>query len=594
MHLISTFSSGLITVDDGTQINHETTPQFVLTIRATNGDGSSEEDVTINVNDLNDPPVVNPSYQFNVAENSGIGDSVGTINATDPDGNDVMYSISMWIAGPGNFDIDSDTGEITVTGPLDFETDPLTTYVFVVEVSDGGLKTTTIVTINVDDANDPPVAVDDSDAAYTIAEDNTLTVTTPTLLDNDTDQDGDNITVAVATVTQPANGTVVVATDGTFVYTPNANFDGIDTFTYQAQDDGVGTPLSNVATVTITVTGDNDAPTAVDDTYTVAEEGTLTVPAVDGVLANDTDPEHDGLTAVLGIDVITGSLALASDGSFVYTAPLNYAGIVTFTYQAQDDGTPVELSNTATVTISVTNENDAPTAVPDPSYATNEDTLLTVPAPGVLAKDTDPDIGDSLTAHLDTDVSNGSLTLNSDGSFSYTPDLNFNGTDTFTYHAEDSDNEPSNTTTVTITVNAVNDPPTAVPDPDYTTDEDTTLTVPAAGVLANDTDPENDGLTAVLDTNVSDGTLTLNADGSFIYTPTLNFNGTDSFTYHAVDDSTTPPTNASSNITTVTITVNPQNDAPVAVDDPGYSTTEDTPLNVPADGVLGNDTDERR
>jgi VCBS repeat-containing protein len=102
---------------------------------------------------------------------------------------------------------------------------------------------------------------------------------------------------------------------------------------------------------------------------------------------------------------------------------------------------------------------------------------------------------------------------------------------------------------VTITVNAVNDLPTAVDD-SYATDEGTTLNEAAPGVLTNDSDPENDPLTAVLDTGPSNGTLTLNGDGSFGYTPDANFNGTDSFTYHASDGT------ADSNVATVTITVN--------------------------------------
>src|SRR5204862_411039 len=118
----------------------------------------------------------------------------------------------------------------------------------------------------------------------------------------------------------------------------------------------------------------------------------------------------------------------------------------------------------------------------------------------------------------------------------------------------------------------------------YSTNEDTPLTITAPGVLGNDSDVDSPTLTSVLVSNVSNGTLALNADGSFSYTPHANFNGTDSFTYKANDGT------ADSNTVTVTITVNAVNDAPVAVAD-SYSTNEDTPLNVAAPGVLGNDTD---
>src|SRR5205823_6131933 len=140
--------------------------------------------------------------------------------------------------------------------------------------------------------------------------------------------------------------------------------------------------------------------------------------------------------------------------------------------------------------------------------------------------------------------------------------------------------------TVTITVSAVNDAPVAVNDA-YSTNEDTTLSVDAAhGVLANDTDVDtaHSALTAALVTNVGHGSLTLNGDGSFTYTPTLNYNGPDSFTYKASDG------RADSNVATVTIAVNAVNDAPVANPD-SYSTNEDTTLTVATPGVLGNDSD---
>ncbi|NOG48612.1 MAG: tandem-95 repeat protein [Chloroflexi bacterium] len=217
----------------------------------------------------------------------------------------------------------------------------------------------------------------------------------------------------------------------------------------------------------------------------------------------------------------------------------------------------------------------------DDAYATDEDTALNIAAPGVLTNDTDVD-GDSLTAVLVVGPTNGTLTLNSDGSFIYTPNANFNGSDSFTYKANDGTAD-SNVATVTITVNPVNDAPVAVNDA-YTTDEDVALNIAAPGVLTNDTDAEADPLTAVLVVGPTNGTLTLSSDGSFIYTPNVNFNGSDSFTYKANDGT------VDSNVATVTITVNPVNDAPVAVND-AYTTDEDTTLNVAAPGVLTNDTD---
>src|SRR5213075_2854654 len=299
-----------------------------------------------------------------------------------------------------------------------------------------------------------------------------------------------------------------------------------------------------------------------------------------GVLANDSDVDGDPLSTILVTGPSHGTLTLNSDGSFSYMPALNFNGIDTFTYKATDGQAQ---SGIATVTIAVTPINDAPVAANDDSYTTPEDTQLTVAAPGVLANDSDVD-GDALSAVLVSQPTHGTLTLNSDGSLSYMPALNFNGIDSFTYRATDGQAQ-SGIATVTITVTPINDAPVAANDDNYTTPEDTQLTVAAPGVLANDSDVDGDALSAVLVNGPSHGTLTLNSDGSLVYMPALNFNGIDSFTYRASDGQ------AQSGIATVTITVTPINDAPVAANDDSYTTPEDTQLTVAAPGVLANDSD---
>ena len=165
---------------------------------------------------------------------------------------------------------------------------------------------------------------------------------------------------------------------------------------------------------------------------------------------------------------------------------------------------------------------------------------------GVLANDIDPG-GDPLTAVLDSGPAHGTLDLHADGSFIYTPTANFFGLDSFLYHASDGE-ENSNVATVAITVTAVNDAPVALDDA-YRTLIDWSLTVAGPGVLLNDTDVENDPLTAVLDSGPSHGTLDLNTDGSFTYSPAADFAGVDTFTYHTNDGL------LDSNLATVQITV---------------------------------------
>jgi large repetitive protein len=407
------------------------------------------------------------------------------------------------------------------------------------------------------DCNDPPVANNDT---YTVLEGGTLNVPAPGVLANDADPEGQPITAIL--VSGPSHATsFALNADGSFTYVHDGSETTLDSFTYKAND---GSLDSNVATVTIHITPVNDPPLANNDSYSVNEDTPLNV-AAPGVLANDTDPDGPTMTAIL----VSGpshasSFALNPNGSFNYQGALNFNGSDSFTYQVSDGSL---LSNTATVTITVNAVNDAPVANND-SYTTDEDTPLSVAAPGVLGNDSDVD-SPTIHAVLVSGPSHAaSFALNANGSFSYTPAANYNGSDSFTYKANDGSLD-SNVATVSITINAVNDAPVAQPD-SYATNEDTTLTVNAPGVLANDSDVDSPTIHAVLVTGASNGAVNLNADGSFIYTPNANFNGTDTFTYKANDGS------LDSNIVTVTITVAAVNDPPALSAPSSVATNEDT------------------
>src|SRR5438093_470037 len=238
--------------------------------------------------------------------------------------------------------------------------------------------------------------------------------------------------------------------------------------------------------------------------------------------------DADPLTAALATAPAKGTLALNANGSFTYTPNANVNGSDTFTYRASD----VTLTSAlATVTITITPVNHAPVATDD-SYATAEDTPLTVAAAtGVLANDTDVD-GDPLTAALATAPTKGTLALNANGSFTYTLNANVNGSDTFTYRASDG-THTSQLETLTITITRLNHAHVATND-SYATAEDTPLTVAAPSVpTRRSSDLDGDPLTAALATAPTKGTLALNANGSFTYTPNANVNGSDTFTYRA-------------------------------------------------------------
>lgn len=412
--------------------------------------------------------------------------------------------------------------------------------------------------------NVAPVAVND---AYSVAEDGVLTVAARGVLINDTDFDPSILTAVK--VTDPANGTLVLNADGSFTYTPAANFNGTDSFTYKAND---GLADSNVATVTITVTPVNDTPVAVDDEYEVDEDSVLTI-AAPGVLGNDTDIDLDNMVVALVSTVSHGELVLLGDGSFTYTPAPDFYGEDSFVYELVTyPAIQAGWKDTATVTITVNPINDAPVAQSQ-SVTTPEETAKVIP---LVATDIE---NDSLTYEIVAQPAHGTVALVDDVA-TYTPALNYTGTDSFTFKAKDTTLD-SNVATVTITVTPINDAPVAVDDA-YTMAEKETLTIAAPGVLDNDSDVDGDTLTATLVDTVQNGTLTLNADGSFVYTPNEYFNSTDSFTYVASDGT------LESELAEVVITVTPVNDWPIANDD-SYETVTGVLLDVAAPGVLDND-----
>ncbi|MCU1694689.1 MAG: hypothetical protein JWR34_752, partial [Mycobacterium sp.] len=457
-------------------------------------------------------------------------------------------------------------------GTLAFNSDGSFTYTpqanysgadsFTYTASDGtATSNLATVTIGLTAVNDAPVVGDD---AVTTSEDHQVS---GNVLTNDTDVDSGSLAVVNPGAITTTHGTVTLAADGSFTYTPQSNFVGTDLFSYQTTD---GQAVSRLAIVTITITAVNDAPVASDDAANTTEDH----PVSGNVLTNDTDIDSGTLTVVNPGTITTthGAVTLAADGSFTYTPTANYSGTDSFSYRATDGQA---VSDLATVTITVTAVNDAPVAGDD-AVASTEDHSV---SGNVLTNDTDVDSGTLTVINPGIiTTTHGTVTLAADGSFTYTPQSNFVGTDLFSYQSTDGQ-AISRLAIVSITVSAVNDAPVAGDDAVNTTEDN-----PVSGnVLTNDTDVDNPTLTVVNPGTITTthGTVSLAADGSFTYTPTANYSGTDSFSYTATDGL------AVSAPATVTITITAVNDAPVSVDDTA-STTEDHPV---SGNVLTNDTD---
>ncbi len=301
----------------------------------------------------------------------------------------------------------------------------------------------------------------------------------------------------------------------------------------------------------------NVPPSAGADQYSTLRNTTLTVPAR-GVLANDSDTEGQPLSAVLLAAPAQGALSLNADGGFTYTPALNFTGTDSFTYQCSD-GLAASPATTVSLTINAPSFlNTAPVARNDNFTIAKNSTLNAVGA-NVLANDSDAD-GQPLTAELVNAPNNGVLTLHASGSFSYAPLNEFTGGDSFQYRASDGLTSSVATVTLTVTGTALpNSPPVPQPD-EYVAVKNTTLTInAAAGVLANDTDVDGQVLSVVQYGWPSRGEVVLYADGSFTYTPTNDFTGTDSFRYRVLDGL------AISAPMMVTITMNGTNALPVPI-----------------------------
>ena len=479
-------------------------------------------------------------------------------NDSDPDG-DPLSVVDFTQPQNGTLVLNAD-GTFTYTPDAGFSGDDFFNYT----ISDGnGGTDVATVRLHVGEpapVNRPPEARDDSD---------TTEQGTPVNIDvlgNDTDPDGDPLTVT-RIVDQPANGTAVLRADGTVDYTPNPNFVGTDTFTYEISDGNGGT---DIATVTVTVDEEDLQPDARDDNFSGQQDQPVT-----GSVAGNDDPGNAPATFALDQGAANGTVVLNPDGTFTYTPNAGFSGDDSFTYTITDaDGD----TDTATVRLHI---DAAPPVdlLPDARDDTNS-TDENTPVSGSVAGNDDEGDGPA-RFFLATGPQNGQVVLNQDGTYTYTPNAGFSGTDTFTYTIVDQDGD-TDTATVTITVNDTvpdNRPPVARNDLERTP-FNTPVTV---NLLGNDSDPDGDTLTVTSITQPANGTAVLNADGTVTYTPRDGFFGSDTFTYTISDG------NGGTATATARVIVDREDRQPDARDDTNQTNFE-TPVrgNVARNDDLGD------
>ena len=489
---------------------------------------------------MNDAPVAN-NGSLNTSEDSAAN---GTLSANDVDGNALSYSI-VSNGSKGTVAItNAATGTYTYTPNLNATGSDSFTF----KAYDGLVNSNTAtITVNIAALNDAPVA---NNGSLNTSEDSAAN---GTLSANDVD--GNALSYSI--VSNGSKGTVAItnAATGTYTYTPNLNATGSDSFTFKAND---GLVNSNTATITVNIAALNDAPVANNGSLNTSEDS-----AANGTLsANDVDGNALSYSIVSNGSKGTVAITNAATGTYTYTPNLNATGSDSFTFKANDG---LVNSNIATISVNIAALNDAPVAN-DGNLNTSEDSA----ANGTLsANDVD---GNALSYSI---VSNGSkgtvaITNAATGTYTYTPNPNAFGSDSFTFNAYDG-LVNSNTATITVNIAGLNDAPVAN-DGNLNTNED----VAANGVLSA-TDVDSAVLTYSIVNNGTKGTavITNASTGAYIYTPNAGTSGADSFTFKVNDDQ------LDSNIATITVNLAQVNDAPIA-NNGSLNINED----VAANGVL--------
>ncbi|MEI5637740.1 MULTISPECIES: Ig-like domain-containing protein [unclassified Pseudoalteromonas] len=540
---VGTTSDIEISVTDGT--DSDTLAAFSIEVINTN-DAPIGQDVSFTIDEGGSLSKDSENGLLSLASDDDLdsNDSLTVVKDTDP-----QYG-TLTLNADGSFEYIHSGGE-----------DSTDSFTYRVEDSENASSPIYTVTINTTAIEDAPTAVNDT---LTTLEDASNSVN---VLLNDSDPENNMVASSVTIKTQPTKGQLSV-TNGVVTFTPTANANGEDSFTYTVKDSTQAE--SNEATVSINITPVNDLPVAANFTPNIDED---TAKSALAVRASATDVEDINPTGTITLEsqpTIGQAEVDLDNGTITYTPNANETGSDSFTYSILDS--EGGKSNIATISVNIGAVNDRPIAAND-EVTTEEDTETTL---AILANDSDvEDQGFESSAIVLEDKGDGAgnyeladVTVGADGLLNITPKQDQNGMLTFTYTVDDSEGLRSEPAMVTVNITAVNDAPVA---------EDNTAQLLEDGnieinVLGNDSDVDSqlNASSVAIVSQPQGGTLQLLASGNIVYTPIANFFGNDAFTYTVQDAE-----GLVSNLATVNITVTSVNDAPVISGTPLTSASED-------------------
>ncbi|MBB5207982.1 beta strand repeat-containing protein [Chiayiivirga flava] len=609
-------NSGAITVASSAAVTLANAP-FALVVQVSDGGTPSLDasaTITIEVTDQNDAPVFDQAaYAFTVAENSAAATAVGTLSATDPDaGQTLTYAIASGNVG-NTFAVDAASGAITVADPaaLDFETTP--TFDLTVSVTDSGapaLSDTATVTVTLTDANDAPVA---DDAAFTVAENAAIGTSVGTYAATDPDATAPDNTLSYAITAGNDDGTFAIdATTGEITVADNTllDFETVAAFALEiTATDGGG--LSDTGIATINVLDENEAPTlpaATRDVVEASPNGTPVGAPIAGIDPDTTAPNNTLTYAITGgntdgafqIDAATGQISVANSAAVTSATP-----VFTLSVEVTDGG---GLVGSGTVTVNVTDVNDAPSFVAGPDQTSLEDAgpLTGTPDPWATAIDDNDPTVQALTFIVTADnpalfATQPSITPTGTLSYEAAPDAN--GSTLVTVVLQDDGGtalggvDTSAPQTFTITVGAVNDAPLFTAGPNQSVLENAPAqTVPnwATGVAAGPANESGQTVAFAVTGNTDPSLFTVQPavapDGTLTYTPAPGVIGTATITLELADNGGTADGGVDTSAPqTFTISINNVNDAPSFTAGPPQIVLEDAGAQTVAGWATGID-----